>query len=181
MTEQETTPRVDHFMTPTPATVHSGLRLVDALDRMYSDNVRHLPVVNDDGALVGIISTRDAAVMASLRGGGPETTLVQTAMMPAPYSCARGADLLGVIEHMEEHRIGSVVVVEDGKPIGVFTTTDALRALRTMIVGGPVTPLVRPRHLVDSDEAGTDGHDLRHTSTSRSQSRSAGMLSWCIF
>ena len=49
-------PRVSDFMTPCPVTVEIGLLLVDALDRMYADNIRHLPVVDGNGKLVGLLS-----------------------------------------------------------------------------------------------------------------------------
>jgi acetoin utilization protein AcuB len=34
---------------------------------------------------------------------------------------------------MAEHRLGSAVVAHDGKLLGVFTTTDALRALAALL------------------------------------------------
>ena len=142
MTQQHT-PTVGDYMTEVPATIETGMPLGDALDRMYSDNIRHLPIVDEHGKLVGVLSTRDAAA-AALRGLDPQEARVESVMARAPYSCAAESPLLEVIEHMERGRLGSVVVTRGGKPCGIFTTTDAMRVLRGFLSGGPVEPLVHP-------------------------------------
>ncbi len=55
-------------MTPNPDTVGPGDTALDALQRMSERGYRHLPVVDDDGRLVGIVSIRDlyAAVNSEL-------------------------------------------------------------------------------------------------------------------
>ena len=49
---------ISDFMTELPATIEVGMKLGDALDRMYQDNIRHLPVVDGD-AVAGVVSIRD--------------------------------------------------------------------------------------------------------------------------
>ena len=51
--------RVSEVMTPDPVTVRPDYTLADALRVMAQLNVRHLPVVDEGGRLVGIISVRD--------------------------------------------------------------------------------------------------------------------------
>lgn len=46
-------------MTKEPVTIGPGTQLKDAADLMFKHWFRHLPVVDDNGDLVGIISTRD--------------------------------------------------------------------------------------------------------------------------
>jgi acetoin utilization protein AcuB len=143
MTEQAP-PRVSDYMTPLPVTVEVGMRLADALDRMYSDNIRHLPVVNESGQLVGMLSTRDIAVVAALRGVDPSEAKVEDAMARVPFTCADHSPLVSVIERMERDRLGSAVVTQEDRPIGIFTTTDALRVLRGELLGREAEPLVHP-------------------------------------
>ena len=139
-----TSPTIRDFMTPIPATVSDELTLADALDRMYSDNVRHLPVVDSNGVLVGMVTTRDIAVAASVRDLDPQKTPVAAAMTAAPYACEANTPLIDVAYHLEHERLGSAVVTEGERPVGIFTTTDALRALRTFIAGHSVEPAVKP-------------------------------------
>ncbi|MEZ4381862.1 MAG: CBS domain-containing protein [Nannocystaceae bacterium] len=173
-----TSPTIRDFMTPIPATVSDELTLADALDRMYSDNVRHLPVVDSSGVLVGIVSTRDIAVAASVRDLDPEKTSVAAAMTSAPYACDANTPLIDVAYHLEHERLGSAIVTEGGRPIGIFTTTDALRALRTYIAGHPVEPAVRPSHL-----AGQEAEPVVHKHPIKPSvrvSRYDGMISWFL-
>lgn len=146
-------PTVGDYMTEVPATVETGMILGDALDRMYTDNIRHLPVVDERGALVGVLSTRDVAVAAALRGLDPLEARVESVMARMPYCCAAETPLLEVVEHMERGRLGSAVVTRAGRPCGIFTTTDALRALRGYLHGGPVEPLVHPTVTAAAEDA----------------------------
>lgn len=168
-------PTISDFMTPLPATVDSELSLADAVDRMYSDNIRHLPVVDEAGKLVGVVSTRDIAVAASVRGVDPTKAKVTSAMAHEPYSAASDTPLMDVIQHMEKDRLGSAMVVSDGKPVGIFTTTDAMRALRCFMAGEMVEPEVKPTHIVDHGEREAANHPRMKRSGSYS-----GMVSWFL-
>jgi acetoin utilization protein AcuB len=176
MAEHET-PRVSDFMTACPVTVETGMFLSDALDRMYADNIRHLPVVDGSGKLVGMLSTRDIAAVAAMRSLDPDRATVETAMASAPVTCADYSPLLAVVERMEADRIGSVVVTRAEKPVGIFTTTDALRALRSQLLGRPVGPLLPPE--IREGEGSHKPHVHARTHTP-SVSPRAGMLSWLL-
>lgn len=166
---------VSDFMTPLPATVDSELSLADALDRMYADNIRHLPVVDEQGKLVGVVSTRDIAVAVSVRGVVPDRATVATAMARDPYSTASDTPLMEVAQHMEKDRLGSTMVVSNGKPVGIFTTTDAMRALRSVMAGEMVEPEVKPTHIVEHGEREAANHPrMRRTGSS------SGMISWFL-
>jgi CBS domain-containing protein len=161
-------------MTPCAVTVETGMLLVDALDRMYSDNIRHLPVVDDDGKLVGMLSTRDIATM---RGLDPEHATVESAMSTVPFSCGDHMPLFTVIELMEARRFGSVVVTRDAKPVGIFTTTDALRVLRGLLLGQPVEAL-NPAEIAEGE--GSHKPHVRARTHSPGVTPRAGMLSWLL-
>ncbi|MFQ5739144.1 MAG: CBS domain-containing protein [Acidobacteriota bacterium] len=50
---------VGEVMTPTVRTVIEGAEAGDALELMISQHIRHLPIVNEAGRLVGLISIRN--------------------------------------------------------------------------------------------------------------------------
>lgn len=52
------TAKVESYMTPNPITVNSDDDLLDCMDIMKKNKIRHLPVI-DDNHLVGIISISD--------------------------------------------------------------------------------------------------------------------------
>ena len=171
-------PRVSDYMTELPVTVETGMRLSDALDRMFSDNIRHLPVVDETGKLAGLLSTRDIAAAAALRGIDPGQATVESAMAAVPFTCANHSPLLAVVERMERDRLGSAIVTAEDKPVGIFTTTDALRALRAQLTGKPAEPLVEPE--VAEGEGDPSGHPVRSRSRVSGATRYDGMVSWFL-
>ena len=50
---------VREFMTPQPQTLVADAKIAFAVERMDTGAYRHLPIVDDSGQLVGIISARD--------------------------------------------------------------------------------------------------------------------------
>ncbi len=137
---------VQDFMTKRPATALADLTLEDARERMYMDNIRHLCVVDGAGELAGILSQRDIAVAEALDRKKWRSVRVGDAMVRNPIVCRPDASLVDVAEIMEEKRLGSVVVVEGRKPVGVFTTTDAMRVIRSLVAGVFVDPINPPTH-----------------------------------
>jgi acetoin utilization protein AcuB len=170
-------PRVSDYMTACPVTVETGMRLSDALDRMYSDNIRHLPVVDTDGKLVGMISTRDVAGIAVLRSINPDKATVEAAMSGMPVTCADHSPLLAAVETMEAHRLGSIIVTREEKPVGIFTTTDALRALRAALTGKAVEPLTEPEVAEGEGSDKPHAHVRTHVRGVRPRD---GMISWFL-
>ncbi len=160
------TPMIQNFMTPTPVTVNDGLTLSDALDRMYANNIHHMPVTNPKHGLVGTISADDISLAVSARGLDPDETPVREAMQREPYTCELVSPLVDVVHRMEREHLGSVVVTESAQPVGIFTTTDALRTLRSQLVGYPVEPAIKPP-AASSRQTTTAADELERTSSTR--------------
>ncbi|HEY6101186.1 MAG TPA: CBS domain-containing protein [Anaeromyxobacter sp.] len=123
---------VQQHMTVAPVVVASDRTLAEAHRLMRERNIRHLPVV-DHGRLVGIVSQRDLYLLETLRGVDPANETVGEAMSADPYTVAPDAPLDAVATAMAERKYGSVVVVDRGSVIGLFTTVDALRALASVV------------------------------------------------
>jgi CBS-domain-containing membrane protein len=155
------------------------MSLGDALERMYMDNIRHLPVVDEGGRLVGLLSTRDVSI-AALRGLELHDTRVDAVMTPAPYSCPTDSSLIAVVERMERDRIGSAVVVRNGKPCGIFTTIDALRALRSQLLGRKAEPLTSPTIGPDESSAHHRPPTPPHVPGVRAPKPGDSMVSWLL-
>jgi acetoin utilization protein AcuB len=126
---------VRQYMTPMPETIDEHTSLSDAQDRMHALGVHHLPVLHE-GNLTGILSHRDIAVAQSLTNTSSTKIPVRTVMTPVVFSCGPNAHVEAVAREMAAHHYGSAVVVDPDHPtqiVGVFTTTDALRALADII------------------------------------------------
>jgi CBS domain-containing protein len=95
---------------------------------MRDHGVRHLPVL-EHGELVGVISQRDLYFLESIAGVDLEKDRVDDGMSTDTYAVAPDETLERVLGVMAERKLGSAVVLERGRVIGIFTATDALRIL----------------------------------------------------
>lgn len=122
------------WMTKQVHTIGDDQSLAVARERMHHHDVRHLPVLHG-GHLVGVVSTRDIAMVEALPGIDITTVTVDEAMAEEPYAVTADIGLAHVAATMAERKIGTAIVVDAGdrdRVVGVFTTTDALRALATL-------------------------------------------------
>ncbi|MCS6916007.1 MAG: CBS domain-containing protein [Myxococcales bacterium] len=125
-------PQVKQYMTPSPHTVRSDLPLAEAHRIMREHQIRHLPVLSG-GELCGIVSQRDLHLIETLQDVDPEQVPVEDAMSQDVYTVSPDAPLQQVAAHMAQHRIGSAVVVDGMKVVGIFTSIDALAALADLL------------------------------------------------
>lgn len=118
---------VNDYMTPLVYVLSPEATLQEAQDMMSQSGVRHLPVV-DGEAVLGIVTLSDLFVHGHLLGTG-DAVPVKDLMSRELYQVEGTADLGEVARTMATRRVGSAIVLHGGKPAGVFTATDALRAL----------------------------------------------------
>jgi len=115
-------------MSPCPHSIGQEQTLETAHAMMRKWKIRHLPVLNA-GRIVGLLSLRDLHLVETLKDVDPSKVSVEDAMSPEPYMIDANADLRAVAIEMAMRKLGSALVVRSGKVVGIFTTTDALRAL----------------------------------------------------
>lgn len=119
---------VKQFMTKSPRTVTPDTALSDARDIMAEDQIRHLPVVKAE-RVVGIVSARDVLVVEDLRVFASFDTTVAAAMAAEPISVPSDTAIGHVVKTMAKAGIGAVLVVDDGRLVGIFTDVDAVKLL----------------------------------------------------
>ena len=115
-------------MTRAPRTIRPRQTLAEAHRLMRRNLIRHLPVL-DRGKLVGIVSQRDLALIESLPDVNPAEVPVEDAMVGPVYVVAPATPLAEVAGEMARRKLGAAVVAAAGRVVGVFTATDACRAL----------------------------------------------------
>jgi acetoin utilization protein AcuB len=133
------------FMTRHPHTIGVDQPLGLAHRMLRQNGLRHLPVL-DDGRLVGVLSERDLALLEASRRLDLDKATVDKAMVAPAYCVAPDASLVDVVREMATRRIGSAIVVEEGRVVGIFTTVDALSALAHLLA--PPAERSRPRSAV---------------------------------
>jgi acetoin utilization protein AcuB len=114
---------ISRLMTYGAETISSHDSLQTAATMMKRDGYRRIPVVDDD-KLVGIISDRDIRAHA----GYLDSTKITAAMTSDPKTVTPKMSVEDAARLMISHKIGGLPVMEDGKLVGIITTTDVLKA-----------------------------------------------------
>ena len=127
-------PVVRQYMTPAPLTIGPMQSLASARQLMLEQGVRHLPVL-DGGRLAGLLSERDLLLVESMPTVHPASVKVEEAMAQDVFAVGPDEPVADVAGTMVDRKIGSAVVIDDQRVIGVFTTVDALQALRELLRG----------------------------------------------
>ena len=118
---------IQDFMTPNPIVVKSTTPILEAFGLMRTKTMRHLPIVNDEGQVVGLVTDRDIKLASSFERA--DQMRVSDLMIQKPYTVESVVSLRNVALYMAENRYGCALVLRDGQLVGIFTTDDALRTL----------------------------------------------------
>ena len=121
-------PAVREYMTRLPVEVERCDTVGEAVALMETHGIRHIPVLSGS-RLVGVVSQRDLAELKSGLGDSFESK-------PLENVCTRDVATVSPVDPatqaarlMLERGVGSVIVVDQGFVVGIFTTTDALRLI----------------------------------------------------
>jgi CBS domain-containing protein len=137
---------------------------LDELERIMQQlQVRHLPVVDDAHRIVGLVSERDLAraryneVVTALAGHGvsAEGKRVEQIMARQVMTLERFESPEIALRAMVAHAFHSVPVTEDGRLVGMITSSDFLREFSYGDWAGHEEPVRRrmgaPGHTVDAE------------------------------
>lgn len=129
---------VSSIMTVELVTVHNGKHnLRDVKDIFRKKNIRHVPVMEGD-KLIGIISKNDImrlsfGSMFDNQGEGDEAILdmltIDQVMSSHPVSVSSDTPIKDVAETFVKEHFHSLPVSDDGKLVGIVTSTDVIRYL----------------------------------------------------
>lgn len=133
---------VSDLMTRTVVTVPPDTSFKSVARLLLERSVDAVPVV-DDGQVLGVVSAADLTCHAEEPPGLPALLLggrerrsharkrrgrTAQELMTAPPACVPpGATVCEALEVMQKAGVGRVLVVEDGRLVGILTRTDVLR------------------------------------------------------
>jgi predicted transcriptional regulator len=120
---------IRHYMSAPLLTLSPDATFRDAI-RLFNEHRIHGAPVVENGTLAGIVTLSDIArgLDEGLTLDAPAAEVMTTDVVEAPSS-TRLYELVG---RFKEREIGRVVVVEDGKPVGIVTQTDIIRVFPSL-------------------------------------------------
>lgn len=134
---------VQHYMTPSPVTIGPEQTVSEAIDILNKYRFRHIPVVDQNSVLLGMLSDRD------LRSARPSTVArskerqnVETQVSNTPVSQLMSEDCLSLnklstldraLLQLQSENVGALPVVNEAQQvIGILSVMDLLKAYRFM-------------------------------------------------
>lgn len=127
------------YMTREPLTIGPATPLPQARELLQSRNFRHLPVVDEQGRLLGVITDRDirSAYPSSLLPeeqrqqilAGISSTTAERIMATELSTLSPASTLDDALLIFQRRKVGAIPVVDDdGRVAGIFSVRDLLKA-----------------------------------------------------
>ena len=92
-------------------------------------HIRHVPVEDDEGRLVGLVTHRGLLrMMIKHANSDTKPITVRAIMVCDPLTVSPSTSSLEAIEIMQKHHVGCLPVVEDDQLVGIVTSYDFLEA-----------------------------------------------------
>jgi acetoin utilization protein AcuB len=129
--------RVRDFMTKDPVTIREDDLLRPAVEIVMVRRIRHLPVLDGGGSLVGIVTDRDIQKTLPSPLSAAAREEYEALLETTPVSRIMTRDVITVgpddlaaeaVETLLSDKIDGLPVLENGRLVGIFTVRDALRA-----------------------------------------------------
>jgi len=128
--------QVVDLMTPEPFTATEDSNLDEVSDLMRTHGIRHIPIVDGAGALVGLVTHRD--LLGKAFGGGQDlprsirqpylrSIAVRDVMTRNVLAVTPEQLVTDVACRMVSHRYGCLPVVRDEQVVGIITASDFVR------------------------------------------------------
>lgn len=130
---------ISEYMTASPITVSGLLSLPEARQILREYQIRHLPVIDGEGVLVGILTDRDlrsaypssvtSKKEALLTFERVQQSIVADIMTTECSTLTMDAKLDDALKIFERDKVGAIPVVdEEGKVLGLFSLLDLTSA-----------------------------------------------------
>ncbi|UYM17400.1 CBS domain-containing protein [Endozoicomonas euniceicola] len=117
-------------ITPLP----TELYLAEAVERILASGLTGLPVIDDDGKLVGFLSEQDCiAQMLSGTYHSDNRKVVADLMHGEPLFVTPEESVIDVAQRMQINKPKVYPVIQDDELLGVISRQDVLKALSEMI------------------------------------------------
>jgi CBS domain-containing protein len=121
--------QVSEIMTREVATVHVGEKASTAARIMWDCDCGALPVLDDAGRAVAIVTDRDICMATMLQDRSPSEFPVALAMSRELQFCLPEHDITTAEQRMREHQIRRLPVLDaDRRLVGIVSVADIARA-----------------------------------------------------
>lgn len=132
---------VEDVMTRAPACATADMPLQEAARMMVDNNCGCIPVIDESGKAIGVITDRDIVCRTVALDINPLEKVVRDAMTPEVVTVKIDASIELCCDLLEQHQIRRAIVTdENGRVVGIVAQADLARRSETL--GGEVLAAV---------------------------------------
>lgn len=136
--------QVQEVMTPSPCACGPGANLSEAIQMMWEGDFGILPVVDDVGHVLGIVTDRDIAIAAGTRNVPASQIPVSDVMTREVQVCHPHNGIPAALALMRERRVRRLPVVDDADRLcGLLSLNDAVLAAGDGVSGKTLVDTLR--------------------------------------
>jgi len=119
---------VRHVMTETPKTLTSSMDAYDAAGIMASYDVGAVPVTDEDGSLLGLVTDRDLVIRVLAGRRDPHAVHLGDMATKTVVSVTPDTQLSTARDLMAEHQVRRLPVLKDERLVGILSLGDVALA-----------------------------------------------------
>lgn len=119
--------KVNEVMTATPSYCQSETNLRSAAELMWNANCGFLPVLAEDGKVIGVLTDRDICVALATRNRLPGDVTVGEVMSGKLYFCDPDDEIHIALQGMKDGSVRRLpVIAKNGTLVGVVSIDDIM-------------------------------------------------------
>ena len=120
--------KVRDAMAKTVTSARKDERVVDVAKKMQQEDAGFMPIVEDGGRLIGVITDRDIVIRCIAEGHDPRNEPAEHLMSTSVTTISPDDDIKDAARKMEDREVRRLAVVEDGRLVGVLSHGNVVQA-----------------------------------------------------
>lgn len=119
--------KVRDMMTSNVRTCRPETSLAEAVRDMWEGDCGALPVVNDEGRVIGMVTDRDICIAVATRGRTADHIAVREVARDHAYTCLADDDVTAALQTMKVQKVRRLPVVDaEGHVRGIVSLNDVV-------------------------------------------------------
>ena len=118
--------RVEEIMNSPVVITQKTIKISNLKDRLSRKGINAIPVIDEDGSISGIVSSRDIVACHD------ESLLVKDVMSDFVHVLALNNRVKDAAKIMAKYGVHHLVVMEDGKVMGMLSSMDIIKVYAEM-------------------------------------------------
>jgi CBS domain-containing protein len=120
--------KVREAMAKTVSAARKDEPIIEVAKKMKQEDAGFIPIVENGGKLIGVVTDRDIVVRCIASGHNPASDTVEHCMTQQAISVSPEDDIEQAARKMEREEIRRLAVTENGKLVGVLSHGNLVQA-----------------------------------------------------